>query len=88
MSDRTPLRRKNWSKEQNTRLWELYADNLINPNNNDADYLWDKSQQYFSDFISTGPSGKKSAVRRLRDKNALRRNQITLEGVRAGAIGE
>jgi len=87
-SNRTPSRRKIWSNKQTTRLWKLYADNLIDPNNNNADYLWDKSQQYFPDFISTGPECKKSAVRRLQDKIVLRQNQLTLEGVHAGAIGE
>ena len=73
--------RGNWKSEQDEQLWALYDQNTIDPYINSPDILWQHTQRYFPDFVGTGSSGKARAIRRLRDKNAIRRAQLAQAGV-------
>jgi hypothetical protein len=71
-----------WTKLDNARLWDLYRAGTIDPHNNDRDYLFQASQTYFPHCSSN----KETAIRRLRDKNKLRRLELQQQAAHSGKL--
>ena len=68
-----------WGNDQRTLLWELYRTNRIDPNNDEKGYVFEKTQQYFPEFVGVDQNGRDYAIRRLRNCNARRRIELELE---------
>ena len=66
-----PSRRTVWTNTEDTRLWGLYRD----PNNNNRQYLLEKSQLYFPNH-SHNPD---TAVRRLCDNISFSKNAPSVQ---------
>ena len=68
-----------WGKELNEKLWRHYQERDIDPNNNDAAYILEKVNTFFPEWyagLQAGRTGQETAIRRIREKNNVRKIQL------------
>ena len=76
-----------WTDEQDTKLRNLVKNNSVTYTNLEPSYLFEVTQEYFPDFIGTGPSARNTAIQRLRKKFRQIAEEFEINGGRL-LVGE
>jgi len=72
----------NWGPKEDKLLGDLLRSNQVNYRDRSADYLFSVMEEYFPNFISSGPNGRSSAVTRLRNKFLRFEQDLLQRGIR------
>ncbi len=71
-----------WSVTQENELQDLIRLNIVDYKNRNPDYLFQITEEHFSNYISPGTAGRNSAIQRMRNKFILYEQELALRGAR------